>query len=141
MQEDKPEIQEVVEVVTTTKVITKVIDSVSETVSVVAVVPAAITETVSVAAIAPTAALVKVDKSKEQMEEKESRALAIINETSAQKAAKRRRLNKEAEDVEELKQHLEIVPDEDDDVYTKATPLARKVPVVDYQIIHVNNKP
>nr|GEX87068.1 hypothetical protein [Tanacetum cinerariifolium] len=58
-----------------------------------------------------------------------------------QKAAKRRRLNKEAKDVEELKQHLEIVPDEDDDVYTEATPLARKVPVVDYQIVHVNNKP
>nr|GEW70306.1 hypothetical protein [Tanacetum cinerariifolium] len=56
-------------------------------------------------------------------------------------AAKRRRLNEEAEDVEELKQHLEIVPVEDDDVYTEATPLARKVPVVDYQIVHVNNKP
>nr|GFA13734.1 xylulose kinase-1 [Tanacetum cinerariifolium] len=39
-------------------------------------------------------------KSKEQMEEEESRAIAIINETLAQKAAKRRRLNKEAEDVE-----------------------------------------
>nr|GEY42293.1 hypothetical protein [Tanacetum cinerariifolium] len=39
-------------------------------------------------------------KSKEQMEEKESRAIAIINETLAQKAAKKRRLNKEAEDVE-----------------------------------------
>nr|GEX26897.1 hypothetical protein [Tanacetum cinerariifolium] len=38
-------------------------------------------------------------------------------------------------------QHLEIVPDKDDDVYTEATPLARKVPVVDYQIIHINNKP
>nr|GEU97591.1 hypothetical protein [Tanacetum cinerariifolium] len=75
-------------------------------------------------------------KSKEQIEEKESRAIAIINETPAQKAAKKRRLNKEAEDVEELKQHLEIVPDEEDDVYTEATPLARKVPVVDYQIIH-----
>nr|GEY85069.1 hypothetical protein [Tanacetum cinerariifolium] len=80
-------------------------------------------------------------KSKEHMEEEESRAIAIINETSAQKAAKKRRLNKEAEDVEELKQHLEIVSDEDDDVYTEATPLARKVPVVDYQIIYVNNKP
>nr|GEW96319.1 putative ribonuclease H-like domain-containing protein [Tanacetum cinerariifolium] len=80
-------------------------------------------------------------KSKEQMEEEESRAIAIINVTPAQKAVKRRRLNKEAEDVKELKQHLEIVPDEDDDVYTEATPFARKVPVVDYQIIHVNNKP
>nr|GEX10592.1 putative ribonuclease H-like domain-containing protein [Tanacetum cinerariifolium] len=40
-----------------------------------------------------------------------------------QKAAKRKKLNKE---VEDLKQHLEIVPDEDDDVDTEATPLARK---------------
>nr|GEY88620.1 hypothetical protein [Tanacetum cinerariifolium] len=65
-------------------------------------------------------------KSKEQMEEEENRAIASINETLAQKAAKRRRLNEEAKDVEELKQHLEIVPDEYDDVYTEATPLARK---------------
>nr|GEW09676.1 hypothetical protein [Tanacetum cinerariifolium] len=77
----------------------------------------------------------------QEMEEEESKAIARINETPAQKATKRRRLNKEAEDVEELKQHLEIVPDEDDDVYTEATPLARKVHVVDYQIMHVNNKP
>nr|GEU84069.1 hypothetical protein [Tanacetum cinerariifolium] len=75
-------------------------------------------------------------KSKEQIEEEESRENALINETPAQKAAKRRRLNKDTEDVEELKQHLEIVSDEDDDVFTEATPLAKKVPVVDYQIIH-----
>nr|GEY40103.1 ribonuclease H-like domain-containing protein [Tanacetum cinerariifolium] len=47
-------------------------------------------------------------KSKEQMEEEKSRAIALINEIPAQKAAKKRRLNKEAKDVEELKQHLEI---------------------------------
>nr|GEV18859.1 hypothetical protein [Tanacetum cinerariifolium] len=75
---------------------------------------------------------------KEQMEEEESRAIQSINETPAQKAAKRRMLN---EEVEDLKRHLEIVPDEDDDVYTEATPLARKVPVVDYEIIYLNNKP
>nr|GEX59825.1 hypothetical protein [Tanacetum cinerariifolium] len=80
-------------------------------------------------------------KSKEQMEEEENRALESINETPAQKAAKRRRLNQEDKDVEEIKHHLEIVPDEDDDVYTETTPLAKKVPVVDYQIIHLNNKP
>nr|GFC26161.1 hypothetical protein [Tanacetum cinerariifolium] len=72
------------------------------------------------------------------LEEEENRAIESINETQAQKAAKRRKLNKE---VEELKQHLEIVPDEDDDVYTKATPLAKKVPAVDYKIVHFNNKP
>nr|GEX15338.1 ribonuclease H-like domain-containing protein [Tanacetum cinerariifolium] len=36
---------------------------------------------------------------------------------------KRRKLN---EEVKDLKRHLEIVPDEDDDVYTEATPLERK---------------
>nr|GEW79865.1 hypothetical protein [Tanacetum cinerariifolium] len=86
--------------------------------------------------VATTAKL--ITETKEQMEEEESRALQTINETPVQKAAKRRKLNKE---VEDLKRHLEIVPDEDDDVYTEATPLARKVPVVDYEIIHLNNKP
>nr|GEW53881.1 retrovirus-related Pol polyprotein from transposon TNT 1-94 [Tanacetum cinerariifolium] len=68
-------------------------------------------------------------KQQEQIEEEENMALQSINVTPAQKAAKRRKMN------EDLKQHLEIMLDEDDDVYTKATPLARKVPVVDYQII------
>nr|GEY04859.1 hypothetical protein [Tanacetum cinerariifolium] len=76
-------------------------------------------------------------KTKEQIEEEENRALQSINETPAQKEAKRRKLN---EEVKDLKRHLEIVPNEDD-VYTKATPLARKVPVVDYEIIELNNKP
>nr|GEW54553.1 retrotransposon protein, putative, Ty1-copia subclass [Tanacetum cinerariifolium] len=75
---------------------------------------------------------------KNVMEEEESRALPRINETPAERAAKRRKLD---EEVEDLKRHLEIVPDEDDDVYTKATPLERKVPVVDYEIIELNNKP
>nr|GEX32391.1 hypothetical protein [Tanacetum cinerariifolium] len=77
-------------------------------------------------------------KTKEQIEEEENRAIKSINKTLAQKAAKRKKIN---EDVEDLKQHLEIVPNEDNDVYTEATPLARKVPVVDYQIVHFNNKP
>nr|GEU50593.1 hypothetical protein [Tanacetum cinerariifolium] len=73
-------------------------------------------------------------KLKEQIKEEANRAPENINKTLAQKAAKRRRMNEEVKDIEEIKQHLEIVPDEDDDVYTEATPLARKVPVVDYQI-------
>nr|GEV82866.1 hypothetical protein [Tanacetum cinerariifolium] len=77
-------------------------------------------------------------KTKEKMEEDENIALQTINETSAEKAAKRRNLN---EEVEDLKRHLQIVPNKDDDVYTEATPLARKVPVVDYEIIDINNKP
>nr|GEX97279.1 hypothetical protein [Tanacetum cinerariifolium] len=77
-------------------------------------------------------------KIKEQLEEEENRAIQSINETPPQKAAKRRKVN---EEVKDLKKHLEIVPDEDDDVYTEATPLERKVPVMDYEIIHLNNKP
>nr|GEZ01138.1 hypothetical protein [Tanacetum cinerariifolium]GEZ02798.1 hypothetical protein [Tanacetum cinerariifolium]GEZ06516.1 hypothetical protein [Tanacetum cinerariifolium] len=66
-------------------------------------------------------------RSKEQMKEEDQRAVKSINETPTQKAAKKRKLNEEAKEVKDLKQHLEIVPDEDDDVYTEATPLARKL--------------
>nr|GFA26351.1 hypothetical protein [Tanacetum cinerariifolium] len=38
-------------------------------------------------------------------------------------------------------QRLEVVEDEDDDVFVEATPLAQKVPVVDYQIVVIDNKP
>nr|GEU95069.1 hypothetical protein [Tanacetum cinerariifolium] len=61
---------------------------------------------------------------KEEIEEDENRALQKINETPSERVAKRRKLDKE---VEELKRHIQIVPNEDDDVYTEATPLARKL--------------
>nr|GEW96064.1 hypothetical protein [Tanacetum cinerariifolium] len=147
MQEDEPEVQEVVDVVTTAKLITEVVTVTSESVN---------------AASTTIVAITKPMKKKQQVEmdeeyarklheelnkdidwnvaidHEENEAIQSINETPAQKAAKRRKLNKE---VEDLKQHLEIVPDENDDVYTEATPLARKVLVVDYEIIHFNNKP
>nr|GFC03424.1 hypothetical protein [Tanacetum cinerariifolium] len=80
-------------------------------------------------------------KSREEMEEEDREVLKSINETPAQKATKRRKLNEEAQEVKDLKKHLEVVNDEDDDVFIEATPLARKVPIVDYQIIVINNKP
>nr|GEX86668.1 putative reverse transcriptase domain-containing protein [Tanacetum cinerariifolium] len=64
-----------------------------------------------------------LQKTKEQINEEDSKALKRINETATEKAAKRQKLE---EEVEELKRHIQIVPNEDDDVYTKATPLARK---------------
>nr|GFA30493.1 hypothetical protein [Tanacetum cinerariifolium] len=48
-------------------------------------------------------------KSKEQIEEEESRETASINETPAQKAAKRRKLIEEAKEAESIKQHLQII--------------------------------
>nr|GEW38597.1 hypothetical protein [Tanacetum cinerariifolium] len=77
-------------------------------------------------------------KTKEQMDEEDSRALKRLSESQEDKAAKKQKVDKE---VEELRKHLMIVPNEEDDVYTEATPLARKVPVVDYEIYTENNKP
>nr|GEW97678.1 hypothetical protein [Tanacetum cinerariifolium] len=65
-------------------------------------------------------------KSKEEIEEEDQEVLKSINETPAQKAAKRRKLNKEAQEVKDLKKHLEVVNDKDDDVFIEATLLARK---------------
>nr|GEV74291.1 hypothetical protein [Tanacetum cinerariifolium] len=63
---------------------------------------------------------------KEQMDEEDSRVLKRLNETQEGKAAKTQKLD---EEVEELKRHLQIVPNKEDDVYTEATPLSLKVPV------------
>nr|GFA14584.1 hypothetical protein [Tanacetum cinerariifolium] len=60
------------------------------------------------------------------------------SESSKQKAAKKQKIDKE---IVELKTHLQIVPNDEDDVYTEATPLDLKVPVVDYQIHTKHNKP
>nr|GEW95179.1 hypothetical protein [Tanacetum cinerariifolium] len=72
------------------------------------------------------------------MEEEDSRALERTSDSLVEKAAKKQKLD---EEVEELKKHLQIVPNNDDDVYTEATPLARKVPIVDYEIYTKKNKP
>nr|GFB29544.1 hypothetical protein [Tanacetum cinerariifolium] len=79
-------------------------------------------------------------KLREEMEEEDQEIIKSINETPTQKAAKRRKLSEEAQEAEDLRKRLEVVDDEDDDVFIEATPLARKVPVVDYQIVLVDNK-
>nr|GEZ45850.1 hypothetical protein [Tanacetum cinerariifolium] len=45
------------------------------------------------------------------------------------------------DETKELKKNLQIVPDDDDDVYTDATPLASNIPIVDYKIHTERNKP
>nr|GEZ06519.1 hypothetical protein [Tanacetum cinerariifolium] len=80
-------------------------------------------------------------KSREEMEEEDQEIIKSINETPAQKAAKRRKINEEAQEAKALKKQLEIVNDKDDDIFTEATPLRRKVLVVDYEIVMINNKP
>nr|GEW72387.1 hypothetical protein [Tanacetum cinerariifolium] len=212
MQEDEPEVQEVVDVVTTAKLITEVVTAASELVTAASItivaaepqVPAATITAVPVRVVAASTkrrkgvvirdpkeestTIIPTDtkskdkdkgimveepkplKKKQQQKAKEDpfvqryQVMKKRPQTEAQARRnmimylknvagfrldyfkgmsyydipKRRKLN---EEVEDLKQHLEIVPDEDDDVYTEATPLARNVPVVDYEIIHLNNKP
>nr|GEW13457.1 putative ribonuclease H-like domain-containing protein [Tanacetum cinerariifolium] len=72
--------------------------------------------------------MIYLKNTKEQIKEEENKALQTIIEAPVEKAAKWRKWN---EEVEDLKRHLQIVPNEDDDVYTEATLLVRKVPVVD----------
>nr|GEU52988.1 hypothetical protein [Tanacetum cinerariifolium] len=80
-------------------------------------------------------------KSREEIEEEDQEIIKSLNETLTQKAAKRRKLSEEAQEAEDLRKRLEVVDDEDDDVFIEATLLARKVPVVDYHIVLVDNKP
>nr|GFD52931.1 hypothetical protein [Tanacetum cinerariifolium] len=49
--------------------------------------------------------------------------------------------SEEAQEAEDLRKRLEVVEDEDDDVFVEAIPLASKVPVVDYHIVLIDNKP
>nr|GEW15620.1 hypothetical protein [Tanacetum cinerariifolium] len=51
------------------------------------------------------------------------------------------RLRKQAKEDENLKKQLEVVVDEDDDVFIEATLIGKKVPVVNYEIVMINNKP
>nr|GFD28527.1 hypothetical protein [Tanacetum cinerariifolium] len=55
------------------------------------------------------------------MEEEDNRAIKRASESQVEKPAKKQRLD---EEVEELKKHLQIVSNDEDDVYTEATPLA-----------------
>nr|GFA47396.1 hypothetical protein [Tanacetum cinerariifolium] len=94
MQEDDSEVQEVVEVVTTAKLITDVVTAASQ-VSAASVTISAAKPSIPAAALTVVASLYKKEKRN----------------------------------------------DEDDDVFIDSTRFARKVPVVDYEIVLINNKP
>nr|GEW75645.1 hypothetical protein [Tanacetum cinerariifolium] len=119
------ELHEVEEVVTTAKLITEVVNAASATIT--AATPQLTTATDLLLLL-----------TKEQMEEEDNRVLKRIRESKENKAAKKQKLD---EEVAELKRHIQIVPNDEDDVYTDATPLARKVLVVDCEIYTENNKP
>nr|GEU39575.1 hypothetical protein [Tanacetum cinerariifolium] len=53
-------------------------------------------------------------KTREETEKEDEEIIKSINETPAQKAAKRRKLSEEAQEADDLKKRLKIVQDEDD---------------------------
>nr|GFC58405.1 hypothetical protein [Tanacetum cinerariifolium] len=63
-----------------------------------------------------------LEKTREQIEEEENKAVKRISKSQEDKAAKKQKLDEEVAE----KRYLQIVPndDDDDDVYTEATPLA-----------------
>nr|GEX56706.1 hypothetical protein [Tanacetum cinerariifolium] len=157
-EESKPaELQEVVDIVTTAKLIIEVVTATSITITAADVpVPAATTAVASKLIGAPsrrtngvvirdfeessttTTSIIIHTEAKSKDNGKGILSTKTISETPAEKAAKRKKLD---EEIEELKIHLQIVPNKDNDVYTEATLLPQKVPVVDYEIIDQNNKP
>nr|GEZ76438.1 hypothetical protein [Tanacetum cinerariifolium] len=67
--------------------------------------------------------------------------LALVAEqTKVSKRKEKVLVSSESEGSDDEKR-LEVVEDEDDDVFVDATPLASKVPVMDYQIVLIDNKP
>nr|GEZ01713.1 hypothetical protein [Tanacetum cinerariifolium] len=78
-----------------------------------------------------------LEKGENEIEEEDSKESKRKSENLEQKAAKKQKID---EETEELKTHLRIVSNDEDDVYTEATHLVLKVPVVDYQIHTEHNK-
>nr|GEV50771.1 hypothetical protein [Tanacetum cinerariifolium] len=189
MQEDDSEVQEVVEVVTTAKLITEVVTAAaSQEVSAASTTIPAASATIPAAKPTIAAAILTIGaaytrrwkgiiirdpeeelslktpaetpkeeinkdyekfdenirflfKSREEMEAEDQEIIQSINETPAQRVAKRRKLSEEAQEAKDLRKRLEVVEDKNDDVFVEATPLVSKVLVVDYQIVLIDNKP
>nr|GEV99819.1 hypothetical protein [Tanacetum cinerariifolium] len=146
MQDDEPEpaeLKEVVEVVTTAKLMTEVVTAATATIT-----AAALTFSTVLSAARRKKGVVIRDPEEtatpstiihaEPKSKDKGKLIMRTSECLEEKAAKKQKLD---EEVEELKKHLQIVPNDNDNVYTKATPLALKIHVVDYEIYTENNKP
>nr|GEZ36912.1 hypothetical protein [Tanacetum cinerariifolium] len=127
------ELQEVVEVVTTAKLITEVVTAASATIT-----GMTYDDIRLIFEKKFNSNVAFLEKTREQMEEEDSKALKRISGSQEDKVAKKQKLD---EEVEELRKHPQIVPNDDDDVYTEAIPFALTVPVIDYEIYTENNKP
>nr|GEW66355.1 hypothetical protein [Tanacetum cinerariifolium] len=69
------------------------------------------------------------EKGEKELEEEDGKRKGKSLDEEEEKASKKQKID---EEVKELMTHLQIVLNDEDDVYTEATPIALKVPVVDY---------
>nr|GEV56906.1 hypothetical protein [Tanacetum cinerariifolium] len=79
-----------------------------------------------------------LEKEVSQEKEVEVESSKREGESLKQEIAKKQKIEPE---TEELKKHLQIVPDDNDDVYTDDTLLASKILIVDYKIHTTRNRP
>nr|GEY15415.1 hypothetical protein [Tanacetum cinerariifolium] len=175
MQDDDPEpdeLKEVIEVVTTAKLMTEVVTDITSPITTATITAAPSAARRRKGEPKPLKKQVHIEQDKAYVRELEAELNKNINwddviehakrnekednavlryqalkrkpQTEAQarknmmQAVKKQKFN---EDVEELKKHLQIILNDEDDVFTEATPLDLNVPVVDYQIHTENNKP
>nr|GEY11559.1 hypothetical protein [Tanacetum cinerariifolium] len=154
--EEPAEVEEVPEVVTTSKLITEVVTIAGATTTVEATMVSVLRrkrgvviqdpeETTSTVIVHPE---IKQDEAFARQLEAELNANinwnVVIKQVKRSESLKNEIIKKQNMDkeAEELKSHLQIVSnDDDDDVYTKATPLESKIPIVDYKIHLERNKP
>nr|GEX67248.1 hypothetical protein [Tanacetum cinerariifolium] len=118
------EVEEVIKVVTAAKLMTKVVNTAATTIT-AAVVPKAsaprkrrvgmtYTERRPIFKKHYNSIQAFLEKGEKEIEEEGSKRKS---ESSKQRAAKKQRIDKE---VEELKTHLQIIPNDEDDVYTES---------------------
>nr|GEW83068.1 reverse transcriptase domain-containing protein [Tanacetum cinerariifolium] len=130
------EVEEVIEVFTTSKLMTEVVTTAATTIT--AAQSKDKGKGILIEELKPLKrqAQIEQDEAFARQIEVEHNANINWNDVVDQRSAKKQRID---EEEEELKAHLQIVTD--DDVFIEATHLATKVPVVNYKIHYENNKP
>nr|GFC50755.1 hypothetical protein [Tanacetum cinerariifolium] len=140
-------VQEAVEIVTTAKLMTEVVAAVATHVAaastpILAVKPKTLTITTAPAVLTRRRKRVVIRDPEEELHIDTPAETPTVKDKGKGILIEAPKPIKKKDQVEmDAERRLEIVQDEDDDVFVEAIPLAQKVPIVDYQIVVIDNKP